>query len=143
MRTCPIRLNDKPKVIKTVEKPIMNSRELSTTRRRSLGLACERLKSSNDTPAMKERYEGTSGNTQGDKNDSTPAPRATITESSTPCISYPHLLHRQDSGALGLVDVATFLELLGRAPKMPHIRLRDWRKIDQRVNGSKGLRGVP
>src|SRR5918992_2480212 len=89
MRTCPTRLNDSPKGMKTAEKPTMNNSELRTTFRSSLGSACERLKSSKDTPAINERYDGTRGKTQGDKNDNNPAPKATMTESSTPFIGFP------------------------------------------------------
>jgi hypothetical protein len=55
MSTCPTRLNDSPKVMKTVEKPKMNNSEFSTTFRSSLLSDWVRLKSSNDTPAINDR----------------------------------------------------------------------------------------
>jgi hypothetical protein len=63
-------------------------REFIRIARRVRGLATVPWSSSKETPAMKERYEGRIGKTQGDKKDRSPAATARSTFSSAPGITH-------------------------------------------------------
>src|SRR5271166_3722817 len=70
-RTWPTSVEIAPKVIKTMLKPMMNAAELSITLRKSspsFSFSC-----STPTPEIRETYPGTSGSTQGDRNEISPA----------------------------------------------------------------------
>src|SRR5437867_9139256 len=78
MRSWLAALNEAPRLTKIAVKPAMKATEWSSTRPRvpaSTSLASR----STDMPVMNERYEGNSGNTQGDRNESRPAENATST----------------------------------------------------------------
>src|SRR5689334_8633308 len=73
----PRKLAERPSETKTTEKPMMKATALSTTRRRTrLSLDGSAI-SSIDTPEMNERYDGITGSTHGDKNESSPELKAT------------------------------------------------------------------
>src|SRR5574341_470630 len=66
--------------MKTAEKPPMNRSELTTMAFLNLDRSAASVSCSTDNPVIYERYEGTSGNTQGETNESNPAENAAITE---------------------------------------------------------------
>src|ERR1700686_770045 len=69
--TCPTSVEIAPSVIKTMLKPMMKAAELSITFRKSspsFSFNC-----STPTPEINETYPGTSGSTQGDKDEISPA----------------------------------------------------------------------
>src|ERR1700681_467696 len=73
-RTWPTSVEIAPKVMKTMLKPMMNAAELSITLRKSSPsfiFSC-----STPTPEIRETYPGTSGSTQGDKKEISPATKA-------------------------------------------------------------------
>src|ERR1035437_2144105 len=73
-RTWPTSVEIAPSVMKTMLKPMMNAAELSITLRKSspsFSFSC-----STPTPEIRETYPGTSGSTQGDKNEISPATKA-------------------------------------------------------------------
>src|SRR5580658_4192839 len=70
-RTCPTSVEIAPRVMKTMLKPMMNAAEFSITLRNScpsFNFSC-----STPTPEIRETYPGTSGSTQGDRNEISPA----------------------------------------------------------------------
>src|SRR5664279_1559238 len=73
-RTWPTSVEIAPSVMKTMLKPRMNAAELSITLRKSspsFSFSC-----STPTPEISETYPGTSGSTQGDRNEISPATNA-------------------------------------------------------------------
>src|ERR1700675_3903889 len=66
-----------PSEMNTTENPRMNIRELTRTTRRRWLLSCA-CSSSTPTPEMSETYPGTSGSTQGERNDTSPAKNAAM-----------------------------------------------------------------
>src|ERR1700691_839387 len=69
--TCPTSVEIAPSVMNTMLKPIMNAAEFSITLRNSSPsfiFSC-----STPTPEISETYPGTSGSTQGDRNEISPA----------------------------------------------------------------------
>src|ERR1700723_4123516 len=69
--TWPTSVEIAPSVMKTMLKPIINAIELSITLRKScpsFSFNC-----STQTPEIREAYPGTSGSTQGDRNEINPA----------------------------------------------------------------------
>src|SRR6202162_3120358 len=73
-RTCPTSVEIAPSEINTMLKPTMNAAELNITLRKCLPsfiFSC-----SAPTPDMRETYPGTSGRTQGDRNEISPATKA-------------------------------------------------------------------
>src|ERR1039457_2579735 len=73
-RTWPTSVEIAPSVMKTILKPMMKAAELSITLRKSspsFSFNC-----STPTPEIRETYPGTSGSTQGDKNEISPATKA-------------------------------------------------------------------
>src|ERR1022692_4665265 len=73
-RIWPTSVEIAPKVMKTMLKPMMNAAELSITLRKSspsFSFNC-----STPTPEIRETYPGTSGSTQGDRNEISPATKA-------------------------------------------------------------------
>src|SRR5208282_3384767 len=73
-RTWPTSVEIAPSVMKTMLKPIMNAAELSITLRKSCP-SCN-FNCSTPTPEIRETYPGTSGRTQGDRNEISPATKA-------------------------------------------------------------------
>src|SRR5258708_18261382 len=72
--TCPTSVEIAPSVIKTMLKPRMNAAEFSITLRKNCPLSD--FSSSTPTPEIKETYPGTSGSTQGERNEINPATNA-------------------------------------------------------------------
>src|ERR1700675_3904451 len=70
-RTCPTSVEIAPSVMKTMLKPMMNAAELSITLRKSSPSFI--FNCSTPTPEIRDTYPGTSGSTQGDKNEINPA----------------------------------------------------------------------
>jgi hypothetical protein len=83
----PIQVAEAPKRIKTMENPPIKKRAFNKTIRLSLPMRPASpvlvLTSSTDTPDMKEIYPGTSGSTQGDRNEIRPAANAINIETSS------------------------------------------------------------
>src|SRR3989338_4511719 len=79
-RNFPIPVAEAPSRIKTAEKPKTKKRAL----KKILAFRAEGLVSccisSADTPETKERYPGIRGSTQGERNETTPAKKATPSE---------------------------------------------------------------
>src|SRR5438067_4832573 len=73
--------------MKTSEKPRMKASEWMIVRRRTRGTALSDVSSSNETPVMKVMYEGTSGSTQGEMKETTPARKAARSETWLTCDS--------------------------------------------------------
>src|SRR5664279_4711973 len=72
--TCPTSVEIAPKVMKTMLKPTMKAAELNITLRKScpsFSFSC-----STPTPEISETYPGTSGRTQGDRKEISPATNA-------------------------------------------------------------------
>jgi len=71
-----------PSAINTVAKPSTKAKDSATTRQsgRQPRALSSFVSSSRLMPARKQRYGGTSGKTQGERNDSSPAPSAPIKE---------------------------------------------------------------
>src|SRR5262249_37726934 len=76
----PAALKDAPRLTKTAVKPAMKARERRKMRERR-DPETPGVGRSTDTPARKERYEGKSGSTQGERNEKSPAENATSTSS--------------------------------------------------------------
>ena len=72
---------------KTMEKPTTKARELARIHRRPRASSAADWSWSTDIPVMKERYEGKSGSTHGDRKENSPPPNATRIDSS-PAIGY-------------------------------------------------------
>src|SRR5712692_1087159 len=70
-RTWPTSVEIAPSVMKTMLKPMMNAAELNITLRNSC--ASFSFSCSTPTPEIRETYPGTSGSTQGDRNEISPA----------------------------------------------------------------------
>src|SRR5437867_8424058 len=70
-RNCPATVAVAPSATNTSEKPRMKAREWMIVRRRTRGAALAEVSSSNETPVMKVTYEGTSGSTHGEMNETT------------------------------------------------------------------------
>src|SRR5688572_11799744 len=83
---CPTAVAEAPRAMKTSMKPRMKRSEWTTVRRRTRERAAGSgvASSSNVRPVMNERYDGKSGRTHGLRNETTPARKATATESSPP-----------------------------------------------------------
>src|SRR5262249_31049312 len=79
-RNAPAALNEAPSATKTTEKPITKVTACSITRRRTADVRSA-LRSDTDIPVTKDRYEGKSGSTHGDRNENSPALNATTTPS--------------------------------------------------------------
>jgi hypothetical protein len=60
----------------TEENPAMNASELVMVRYRTLFLSTPTVRSLKEMPVINETYEGISGRTQGERNDSMPARKA-------------------------------------------------------------------
>src|SRR5208282_5512647 len=73
-RIWPTSVEIAPKVMKTMLKPMMNAAKLSITLRKSCP-SCS-FSCSTPTPEIRETYPGTSGSTQGDRNEINPATKA-------------------------------------------------------------------
>src|SRR5208283_4639278 len=73
-RTWPTSVEIAPSVMKTMLNPMMKAAELSITLRKSCP-SCS-FNCSTPTPEIRETYPGTSGSTQGDKNEISPATKA-------------------------------------------------------------------
>src|SRR3954470_6273554 len=73
--------------MKTIENPKMKASEWMIVRRRTRGAALSAVSSSNETPVMKVTYEGTSGSTQGEMKETTPARKAARSETWLTCDS--------------------------------------------------------
>src|SRR5208282_1397950 len=72
--TWPTSVEIAPNVMKTMLKPTMKAAELSITLRKSCP-SCS-FSCSTPTPEIRETYPGTSGSTQGDRNEISPATKA-------------------------------------------------------------------
>src|ERR1035441_786802 len=72
--TCPTSVEIAPSVMKTMLKPMMNAAELSITLRKSWPSFI--FNCSTPTPEIRETYPGTSGSTQGERNEISPATKA-------------------------------------------------------------------
>jgi hypothetical protein len=72
-RNLPIADEEAPREMNIAEKPKMKAREFVSVRNRIRVLSPLPVRSSNEMPVINETYEGTSGSTQGERNDSTPA----------------------------------------------------------------------
>src|SRR5216684_6176112 len=79
-RNVPAALNEAPSATKITEKPTTKAMACSITRRRAAAVRSA-LRSDTDMPVTKDRYEGNSGSTQGDRNENSPAVNATTTPS--------------------------------------------------------------
>jgi len=75
-RICPISVEIAPNVIKTTLKPAMNPTEFVITRR--ISRPCDDFNSSTPAPEINETYPGTSGSTQGERKEISPAKNAAI-----------------------------------------------------------------
>jgi hypothetical protein len=73
---CPISVEMAPRVINTTLKPRINPTEFVMTRR--MRRPCDDLSSSTPAPEISETYPGTNGNTQGERNEISPAKNAAI-----------------------------------------------------------------
>src|SRR6202521_150877 len=73
-RTWPTSVELAPSEMKTMLKPMMNGAELSITLRKSSPSFI--FNRSPPTPEIRETYPGTSGSTQGDRNEISPATKA-------------------------------------------------------------------
>ena len=80
MSAWPRTLNDAPMATNTIEKPAMNASECAITRQRSVPRVADPWSCSTDIPVMKDRYEGNSGSTHGERNEKIPAENATTRE---------------------------------------------------------------
>ena len=83
----PMALADAPRATNTTEKPATNSSVERNTRRCSTPRAS--ASSSPESPDMSDRYPGTNGSTQGERNDSSPAPNAAGMLGSATCTYSP------------------------------------------------------
>src|SRR4029434_878953 len=72
----PAALKDAPRLTKTAVKPAMKASECRRIRERSDTETSE-VSRSTDIPVTNERYEGKSGSTQGERNEKSPAEKAT------------------------------------------------------------------
>src|SRR5215470_10442921 len=94
----PAALNDAPSATNTTEKPTTNVTACVNTRRRMAAVrSFER--SATDMPVMNDRYDGNRGSTHGDRNEKSPALKATRTPTE------PRMLAREpfDEGVGGVV----------------------------------------
>src|ERR1700687_4707407 len=111
-RTWPTSVEIAPSVMKTMLKPMMKAAELSITLRKSspsFSFSC-----STPTPEIRETYPGTSGSTQGDKNEISPATKAASGNGKL-VIS----LYCSDRG-----EVFTPYKMLWKVELLQHFRLR-------------------
>lgn len=74
--------DDPPSMINIDENPRMKATEFVMVRNRILFRSVLLVRSSNDIPVMKEMYDGTRGRTHGERNESTPARKASGKETS-------------------------------------------------------------
>src|SRR5256885_10535852 len=74
--SCPISVEIAPKVTNTTLNPRMKPIEFTITRR--ISCDCGAFSSSTPTPEIRDTYPGTSGRTQGDRNEIRPATQAAI-----------------------------------------------------------------
>src|SRR5262245_3176244 len=81
-------LKDAPRATKTSEKPRTKASAFRRTRRRA-ALSRSSVRAEIDMPVMNERYEGKRGSTQGERNEKSPALRATAMPRDSPTISAP------------------------------------------------------
>src|SRR5262245_54894813 len=96
--SCPAALNEAPSATNTTEKPITNVTAWISTRRRMAAVrSLER--SATDMPVMNDRYDGNSGSTHGDRNENSPALKATRTPTELPMLAGEPL----DEGVRGVV----------------------------------------
>jgi hypothetical protein len=75
-KNCPAALKEAPRLTKTAVNPAMNASECRRIRERSDTETSE-VSRSTDIPVTKERYEGKSGSTHGERNEKSPAEKAT------------------------------------------------------------------
>src|SRR5262245_43364357 len=94
----PAALNEAPSATNTTEKPTTNVTAWVSTRRR---IAAVRSfdRSATDLPVMKDRYDGNSGSTHGDRNENNPALKATRTPTDPRILASEPL----DQGVRGVV----------------------------------------
>src|SRR5215472_11633243 len=91
--TWPISVEIAPKVMKTTLNPRMNPIEFTITRR--ISCACGDFSSSTPAPEISDTYPGTSGSTQGERKETSPARKAAVGRGSVDmrlyctCWSYP------------------------------------------------------
>src|SRR4029453_2631317 len=81
-RNWPAALNDAPRLTNTVVNPAMNAIECNRTMLRAPDASA--VSRSTDIPVMKDRYDGKSGRTHGDRNENKPAENATRIPSDSP-----------------------------------------------------------
>src|SRR5437868_9980019 len=74
---------DAPSAVNTTEKPSTKNTEPRPARRRTSERSAPFESSSSESPDMNETYPGTSGSTQGERKDATPAAKAAGTERET------------------------------------------------------------
>lgn len=77
-KNLPITDDEIPSVIKMKEKPAIKASEFVTVRYLILFLSEVTVRSLKESPVIKETYDGTKGRTHGDRNDSTPAIKASV-----------------------------------------------------------------
>src|SRR5215813_15280312 len=81
-RNWPAALNDAPRLTNTVVNPAMKAIEWSRTVLRTDDASL--VSRSTDMPVMKDKYDGKSGRTHGDRNENNPAENATRIPSDSP-----------------------------------------------------------
>src|SRR5260370_26063473 len=79
-RNRPAAENDAPSATKIIEKPTMKARECRRIRPR-VSAVTSSVRALTDIPVMNDRYDGKSGRTQGERNEKSPALKATKTPS--------------------------------------------------------------
>src|SRR5215510_6500121 len=94
----PAALNEAPSATNTTEKPITNVTAWVNTRRR-IAVVRSFERSATDMPVMNDRYDGNSGSTHGDRNEKSPALKATRTPTELPMLAGQPL----DEGVSGVV----------------------------------------
>src|SRR5215469_1746740 len=118
----PISVEIAPSVTNTTLNPRMNPTELTITRR----INCDwgDLSSSTPAPEINETYPGTSGKTQGDRNEMSPAMKAAIGSGRLDMLSFivPAAWVSPESDAHGRIS----LQKSDRCLSSPH---RDWRGL--------------
>ncbi len=73
-------LKEAPRLTNTTLKPRMKATECRSTRVRAPAVT-SLVRRSTDIPVMNDRYDGKSGSTQGERNEKSPAEKATRTPS--------------------------------------------------------------
>src|SRR5208282_807700 len=129
--TCPTSVEIAPSVMKTMLNPRMKAAELNITLRKSCP-SCN-LSCSTPTPEIRETYPGTSGSTQGERNEMSPATKTASGSGklvifiycSDPGISRHHLdtIFPADAVDGGIVTTIPFI----RWTSGSHRRYRDLR----------------